>query len=191
MHLPPALLLLTLTFALDTSAASSSSPASASASAAASSNSSAIGTPTNSAAQPSLSAVSPCVANRLGLVAAAANCSSELARKTYAASLVACLTACPGEVSSAEALVEQFCAAAIEPISISFPSFAPSSSSAASAANSGVWSSAATMALTSSSAPPSTPRARPTPLVSHQAVSQYPWRTSYSCSAPPSPGTPP
>ncbi|KAJ7432737.1 hypothetical protein FB451DRAFT_1570140 [Mycena latifolia] len=61
MHLPPALLLLTLAFALGASAASSSSPASASASAsAAASSASTIGTPTNSAALPSLHGVVSC-----------------------------------------------------------------------------------------------------------------------------------
>ncbi|KAJ7438582.1 hypothetical protein FB451DRAFT_1416105 [Mycena latifolia] len=163
MHLlPPPLL--ALTFVLGTSSSASAT---------------AIGTPTNSATLPSLSGVFSCVANCLGL-AAAANCSSEVAvncfciaplaaltllclhRKTHPASLVSCLTACPDQVSSAEALVEQFCVAASKPTSLSFPSFIPSSISAcasassSAASNSSVGSSTA-MALASSSVPPPPP----------------------------------
>ncbi|KAJ7448752.1 hypothetical protein FB451DRAFT_760454, partial [Mycena latifolia] len=179
MHLPPPLLLL-LSFALGASAASSSS-ASAAASTSAGSSSSAIGTPTNSAALPSLSGVSPCVANCLELATAAANCSSEVAvncfcvapnAKPYAKALVSCLTACPTEVASTEALVEQFCAAATKPTSLSFPSFVLSSTSAsasASASASSVSGStfstvASTTAPASSSPPPSTTSSAARPL---------------------------
>ncbi|KAJ7445477.1 hypothetical protein FB451DRAFT_1433288 [Mycena latifolia] len=110
-------------------------------------------------------------ANCLGLVAVAANCSSEVAvncfgvaplAKTYAADLVLCITACPDEVSSAQALVQQFCAAAMKPTSLPFPSFTPSStsaygaSSAAFASNSSAGSSTATAPASSSAPPPPT-----------------------------------
>ncbi|KAJ7437345.1 hypothetical protein FB451DRAFT_1416914 [Mycena latifolia] len=83
-------------------------------------------------------------------------------RKTNPASLIACLTACPTEVSSTEALVEEFCAAAAKPTSLSFPSFVPSSTSASASTSassvSGFASStaASTTAPASSSPPPST-----------------------------------
>ncbi|KAJ7437325.1 hypothetical protein FB451DRAFT_1416899 [Mycena latifolia] len=80
--------------------------------------------------------------------------------KTYAAALVSCLTACLAEVSSTEALVEQFCAAAMKPTSLSFPSFVPSSTSASAsssaASNSSVGSSTAMPPAGFSSPPPST-----------------------------------
>ncbi|KAJ7438587.1 hypothetical protein FB451DRAFT_1447895 [Mycena latifolia] len=81
--------------------------------------------------------------------------------KIYAAALVACLTACPAEVWSAEALVGQCCAAATKPTSLSFPSFIPSSTSASnsasSASNSGAGSSTATAPASFSPAPTTTP----------------------------------
>ncbi|KAJ7440016.1 hypothetical protein FB451DRAFT_1415378 [Mycena latifolia] len=52
-------------------------------SAAARSTSSVIGPPTDSAALPSLSETSSCVGDRLGLAAAAANCSSEVAVNSF------------------------------------------------------------------------------------------------------------
>ncbi|KAJ7077617.1 hypothetical protein C8R44DRAFT_825960 [Mycena epipterygia] len=136
--LPQPLLLLTFAFgAWAASSSSASRSASASVSAGGASSSSAIGTPTNSAELPSLSGVSTCVVTCLGEAAGAATCSSEVAvdcfcpnPQNYTSTFVACLTACPSEVVSAEALVEQFCAAASKPTSLSFPSFTPSSTSA-------------------------------------------------------------
>ncbi|KAJ7438598.1 hypothetical protein FB451DRAFT_1570201 [Mycena latifolia] len=154
-------------FAFGACAASASIHFQPSAAASSSASASAIGTPTNSAALPSLSGLSSCAANCLGLAAAATNCSSEVAfncfcvapnAKPYAKALVSCLTACPTEVASTEALVEQFCAAATKPTPLSFPSFVPSSTSASASASSASGSStaASTTAPASSSPPPST-----------------------------------
>ncbi|KAF8145531.1 hypothetical protein K438DRAFT_543946 [Mycena galopus ATCC 62051] len=130
-----------------TSSSHNADPTSAptSASAGASSNSigsasdNSIGTPSNTAALPSLSGVSSCVNNCLELAVSADNCMSLVAvdcfcpdPKPYTAAFVSCLTGCPSEVASAEALVEQFCALAATPTSLSFPSFTPSSASGAS-----------------------------------------------------------
>ncbi|KAJ7152379.1 hypothetical protein C8R46DRAFT_1121160 [Mycena filopes] len=137
-----------------------SSSSRASSSLAAGSSSSGIGTPTNSAQLPSLSGVSSCVTNCLTIAASAAGCESEVAvncfcaaPKNYTTTLLACLNGngggdvCPGEVNTAESLVEQFCAAASKPTSLSFASFTPSSarsSSAPSGSNSAASTSSAT-----------------------------------------------
>ncbi|KAJ6487021.1 hypothetical protein C8R45DRAFT_1098262 [Mycena sanguinolenta] len=101
-----------------TSTSASATSASASASAAASSNS--LGTPSNSAALPSLSGVSACVNTCLGKATEADNCAGLASVDCfcvnpgpYTTALLACLTACPSEVASAEALVEKFCALSV------------------------------------------------------------------------------
>ncbi|KAJ7434404.1 hypothetical protein FB451DRAFT_1311505 [Mycena latifolia] len=81
MQLPPHPPLLAITFALGACTASTSSTSSSRLErqcyGSSSASASAIGTPTNSAALPPLSGVSPCAANCVGLAAAAAYCSSE------------------------------------------------------------------------------------------------------------------
>ncbi|KAJ7081992.1 hypothetical protein B0H15DRAFT_853101 [Mycena belliarum] len=135
-HLLPLLLL--LAFALGGHAQSSSS---ASRSASSSPSSKAIGTPTNSANLPSLSGVSSCVTNCLAVAAGAAGCGSQVAVdcfchgtavSSYIRAFQGCLQTCPTEVASAQALVEQFCAASSPSTSLSFPSFTASASSSAS-----------------------------------------------------------
>ncbi|KAJ7640025.1 hypothetical protein DFH06DRAFT_1302100 [Mycena polygramma] len=138
MHASPVLLVALA--ALGASAQSSSRSVSASVSGSGSassvssvSGSNSIGTPSNSAALPSLSGVSSCVTNCLAMAASADGCESVAAvdcfcpqPKNYTSTFLTCLTACPSEVPSAEALVEQFCAAAATPTSLSFASFNPS-----------------------------------------------------------------
>ncbi|KAJ7182292.1 hypothetical protein C8R43DRAFT_966654 [Mycena crocata] len=122
-------------------------------------NTNSTGTPTNSAALPNLSGVSSCVTNCLAIAASAAGCTSEVAvdcfcvnPQPYTTSLLTCLGPCPEQVSSAEALVQQFCAAAAQPTSLSFGSFTPSSAST-SASNSHSASGSTSVNLTS--VPPS------------------------------------
>ncbi|KAJ7024660.1 hypothetical protein C8F04DRAFT_1131001 [Mycena alexandri] len=130
------------------------------------SGSSGIGTPTNSAQLPSLSGVSSCVTDCLETAAGAAGCESEVAvncfcatPKNYTTAFLGCLTTCPSEVASAEALVEQFCAAASTPTSLSFASFTPSSTPVSSASTSSASKSGSTSGGSSATSPPSSPSA--------------------------------
>ncbi|KAJ7155265.1 hypothetical protein C8R46DRAFT_438179 [Mycena filopes] len=124
-------------------------------------------TPTNSAQLPSLSGVSSCVTDCLGTAASAAGCESEVAfdcfcatPKSYTTAFLACLTTCPTEVASAEALVGKFCAAASKPTSLSFASFTPSSTltspsnSASNSASSTATSPSDSPTASNSSSPP-------------------------------------
>ncbi|KAJ7658853.1 hypothetical protein DFH06DRAFT_1131134 [Mycena polygramma] len=117
----------------------------------ASSNS--IGTPSNSAALPSLSGVSSCgggwfsqdatgatATNCLAMavnadgcegVAAAADCFCPHPAP-YVTSFLTCLTAYPSEGPATEALVERFCAAAATPTSVRFGSYNPNATPSAS-----------------------------------------------------------
>ncbi|KAJ7640022.1 hypothetical protein DFH06DRAFT_1430639 [Mycena polygramma] len=88
--------------------------------------------------------------------------SASASTKNYTSTFLTCLTACPSEVASAEALVEQFCAAAATPTSLSFASFNPSatpsslstSSSSKSGSASGSSSGSGTGSSASQTAPP-------------------------------------
>ncbi|KAJ7920228.1 hypothetical protein B0H13DRAFT_2425729 [Mycena leptocephala] len=157
LSLPHTFLLLAFS-ALGASAASSSHSATKSSASGVPSSSNRIGTPSNSAALPSLSAVSPCVNNCLAVAAGADGCQSLAAvdcfcpnPANYTSAFLGCLTGCPSEVASAEALVQKFCAAAATPTSLSFASFTPSSS--ASAASSSFISGSSVTAPPSSSVP--------------------------------------
>ncbi|KAJ7434407.1 hypothetical protein FB451DRAFT_1467626 [Mycena latifolia] len=183
MHLP-ALLLLTLTFALGARAASGSSPASASALCECPPRvvqrhaQQLCGAPERLVVRCTI--LLPCASstNKSGIRIGRAElllCHPAVRpsllpltlfcpqRKPYAAALLSCLTACPAGLLSAEALVEHFCAAARKPTSISFHSFVTSSSSAASApssapANSGLGSNTVTAPASSSSTSSNAPR---------------------------------
>ncbi|KAJ7150127.1 hypothetical protein C8R43DRAFT_498087 [Mycena crocata] len=154
------------------SAQSSSSAAHSSGSVGGSSSGpSSVGTPTNSAALPNLSGVSTCVTTCLAMAASAAGCASEVAvdcfcvnPRPYTASLLACLGPCPDQLLTAEGLVQQFCAAAAAPTSLSFGSFTPSpsaSSSSASASASGSRNGTAAATSGSATAPSTSPSAPP------------------------------
>ncbi|KAJ7920229.1 hypothetical protein B0H13DRAFT_1987417 [Mycena leptocephala] len=150
LSLPHTLLLLAFS-ALGASAASSSHSATKSSSAVAASG---VSTSGQLRALPSLSAVSPCVNNCLAVAAGADGCQSLAAvdcfcpnPANYTSAFLGCLTSCPSEVASAEALVQKFCAAAATPTSLSFASFTPSSSASASSSGSVSGSSSANAAL--------------------------------------------
>ncbi|KAF7362913.1 CFEM domain-containing protein [Mycena venus] len=163
LMLPLALLIsvLALGASVSVSAASSSSgksSISATPTSASPSSSNSIGTPSNSAALPSLSGVSSCVSNCLAVAASADGCVSLAAvdcfcpnPKNYTTAFLGCLNACPSEVASAEALVEQFCAAASKSTSLSFASFTPSSSASVSGSS---VSGSSNSASASATAPP-------------------------------------
>ncbi|KAF8216471.1 hypothetical protein K438DRAFT_1797263 [Mycena galopus ATCC 62051] len=165
--LPHALLFFVFTLGLSVSAASSTNgssgtPSASASGASVSGSSNSIGTPSNSADLPSLSGVSSCVNTCLEVAVSADNCTSLAAVDCfcpdpipYTKAFVSCLTACPSEVASAEALVEQFCAVAATPTSLSFPSFTPSSTSASASNSNPKSGSTSGSSSSSATAPPS------------------------------------
>ncbi|KAJ7073172.1 hypothetical protein C8F01DRAFT_269827 [Mycena amicta] len=153
------LLSLSLSVPFALAASSSSHRPSATSSISATGSSSAIGTPSNSAALPVLSNVPSCVTDCLAMAAAQDGCESEVAvdcfcpnPKNYTTALLVCMQSCPDEVSTAEAIVESFCAVAATSTSLSFASFTPSSSSGSES----ITSSGSTTAPTTTSASAST-----------------------------------
>nr|GAT43556.1 predicted protein [Mycena chlorophos] len=164
----PLSLLLSLSLSLSVpsvlGASSSSHPSSSSVpatSAGGASSSSPIGTPSNSASLPQLSNAPTCVVTCLEMAAAADGCVSEVAvdcfcpsPRTYTSAILSCMQACPDEITTAESIVESFCAAASTSTSLSFASFIPSLSSSSVSAS--LTSSHSSMASTTTSPSAST-----------------------------------
>ncbi|KAL1940367.1 hypothetical protein VTO73DRAFT_8939 [Trametes versicolor] len=110
------------------------SSASGSASSAGSASASGNATATSSAQFPSLSGLSTCANQCLGLAISQDGCDSIVDVNCYCTNpskftsgLVACITAqCSGDLASAESIAQQFCAQASSSTSLSFPTAPPS-----------------------------------------------------------------
>ncbi|KAI0359372.1 hypothetical protein OH77DRAFT_1447418 [Trametes cingulata] len=113
-----------------------SSASSSGSSASESGSTSLSATATSSAQFPSLSGLSDCANQCFGLAISQDGCDSIIDVNCYCANpgrftsgLVACIsTQCPGDLSSAESISEQFCAVASQSTSLSFPTPPPSTS---------------------------------------------------------------
>ncbi|KAI0628436.1 hypothetical protein C8Q77DRAFT_1220895 [Trametes polyzona] len=111
-------------------------PLSSTTSGTAAANASATGTatPTSSAQFPSLSGLSSCANQCMGLAISQDGCDSFVDVNCYCANstqftsgLVACISAhCPNDLSAAENIAQQFCAVASKSTSLSFPTTVPS-----------------------------------------------------------------
>ncbi|CAL1711837.1 unnamed protein product [Somion occarium] len=126
------------------SASRTSSSASSAANGTSSVNATSIASATSSANFPSLSGYSPCVANCLGMAVSETGCNSLVDVQCFCTnttrftrSIVNCISSeCPGDLTNAETLSQQFCNVASPSVSLSFPSPLPTQSSSSSPSSS-------------------------------------------------------